>query len=142
MINPEQLKTAIQTLLVAHEKLRAAEELFKARCYNDSISRSYYAAFHMVSMLLYLDGKTFSRHNQVLGNFNKDYIATGLLTKELSKMLGNLFDERQSADYDVFVSADMEEAKQGLMDATYILEEIKNFTEQRFDISLNRTDLP
>lgn len=140
MINSLQLKTAHQTILVAQEKLRAAEELFKACCYNDSISRSYYAAFHMVSLLLFLDGKTFSRHNQVIGNFNKDYIATGLLTKELSKILGNLFDERQSADYDVFVSAEKDEAKQGLKDATFFLEEIRRFIELRFHISLNQTD--
>jgi len=132
MIDETKKQTCIKMVAMAREKLRAVEELFKAGCYDDSLSRSYYGAFHIVSMLLFLENKTFSRHGQVIGAFNHDYIASGLLPKELSKALGSLFDDRQTADYDIFQHANLEEARLGLENAWSIYIMIMEFANEQF----------
>ena len=114
--------TCREMIATAREKLRAAEELTRAGFFNDSLSRAYYAAFHAVSMLLFLKGLSFSKHGQVLGAFNKEFVATGILPSALGKAIGNLFDERQSADYDVFQEASNDDASSGIADARAIIE--------------------
>lgn len=134
-MDDSQEKTCQLMISMAKEKLHAADELVKAGCYNDALSRCYYGAFHAVSMILYLKGQTYSRHGQVLGAFNRDFIASGLLPKELGKALGSLFDSRQSADYDVFQHATQDEAKLCLQEARSIVEAILEYARATFGFS-------
>ena len=120
----------------AREKLEAAKNLRAAGYYNDSLSRAYYASFHTVSMLLFLYDQAYSRHGQLIGAFYRDFIATGKLPKELGKALGRLYDKRQTADYDVFDRASLEDADQGTMDAEEIIAAIKSLLENELSITL------
>lgn len=114
----------------AQEKLDVARSLHAAGYYNDSLSRAYYAAFHAVSLLLFAHGKSFSRHGQLIGAFNRDFVASGLLPKDLGKALGRLYDQRQVADYDIFERAEGPEAFQGILDAEAIIAAVKVLVER------------
>ncbi len=84
-------------LAAAVEKLLSARSLHEQGHYNDALSRAYYAAFHAASLPFFIGGRSFSRHGQLIGAFNKEFIASGALPKELGKALSRLYDARQSS---------------------------------------------
>ena len=130
-------------IINARDMYRAALEKLESACllkasgkYNDSLSRSYYGAFHAITLLFMLEGQTFSRHSQLIGNFNKQFIATDIFPKELGKALGTLYDERQGADYDFFQHSEKHEAQEGIEKAELIVSTIKHYVENKFAINL------
>lgn len=132
-----RVRNARRMYATARKKVEAAKYLCDTGYYNDSASRAYYAAFHAVSMLLFLHDQAYSRHGQLIGAFNRDFIATGKLSKELGKALGRLYDTRQTADYDVFDRASAEEADQGITDAKEIIAAIKSLLEKELAIAFD-----
>ncbi len=126
-------------LAAAAEKLSSARSLHVQGHYNDALSRAYYAAFHAVSLLFFLDGRSFSRHGQLIGAFNKEFIAAGTLPKELGRALSRLYDARQSCDYDVFVKSDQVESEQGLSDAISIVASIVAYANENMGANLPST---
>ncbi len=131
-----QVRNARELYRAAVNKLESATLLKDAGKFNDSLSRSYYAAFHAVSLLFMMNGQSFSRHSQLIGNFNKQFIATNILPKELGKDLGTLYDERQGADYDFFWHSDETEAQDGIDSARSIIETVQEYIENTFGIEL------
>ncbi len=120
----------------AMEKLNVAKSLRDNGYSNDALSRSYYAAFHAVSLLMFLHGQSFSRHGQLIGAFNREFIATGRLPKELGKVIVRLFDQRQTADYDAFEHVSQEEADQSIRDSEMLITAIRTLLETEFLITL------
>jgi len=55
--------------------------------------------FYSVQALLVLNEKAFSKHGQVKGYFNKEYIKSGVFPKELGKLFNTVFEYRQKFDY-------------------------------------------
>lgn len=124
----------------ALEKLEVARSLQASSFYNDSLSRAYYAAFHAASLLLFAHGQSYSRHGQLIGAFNRDFVATGLLPKEFGKALGRLYDQRQIADYDIFERADAADAAQGIRDAQAIIDAVRSLVERSFNVQIINND--
>jgi len=133
---PNEKATALAMLAAAAEKLSSARILHGQGYYNDALSRAYYAAFHAVSLLFFLGGRSFSRHGQLIGAFNKEFIATRILPKELGKALNRLYDASQSGDYDIFVKSDQAESEQGLSDAATIVASIIVYANENMDAKL------
>ena len=63
----------------ADDSLKVAAHCLKEGLYKDSINRSYYAAFYAVKAVLALDTVDFKRHKDVMGYFNKEYVAKEVL---------------------------------------------------------------
>ena len=55
--------------------------------------------FYAVQALIILDDKSFSKHGQVKGYFNKEFIKTGLFPKGFGKTYNIVFEYRQKFDY-------------------------------------------
>jgi uncharacterized protein (UPF0332 family) len=72
------------------------------------VNRLYYACFYAVSGLLLQDGLSASKHTGVRSLFNRHYVRTGKVPKELAPIYNDLFERRQEGDYMDFV--DFEEA--------------------------------
>lgn len=47
--------------------------------------RAYYAIFHAISAIHVLDGNSYKRHKDAIGNFNKNYVKTGIFPKDYNK---------------------------------------------------------
>jgi uncharacterized protein (UPF0332 family) len=100
-MNPEHVK-----VLVAKRMQQAAECLEDGRYLLSAgrgartvVNRAYYAAFYAVLALLQTIGKTPRKHKGALALFDSEFIRTGILSKELSGALHELFDARQEDDY-------------------------------------------
>ena len=119
----------------AHEKQNAAHQLHTTGYYNDAVSRAYYAVFHLVSMTLFLDGKAYSSHGQLIGAFNKEIISTGLIPASVGKAVGRLFSLRQNADYDFFEKVNEQESKEALSDVEHVFKAITDYVTKTYGLS-------
>ena len=108
----------------ASERLRAERELLKLGLYIDSVTRAYYAAFSAVTLLHYLAGNSYSSHRQILGQFNKQIIHTGIFKKQMGMKLQDLLLKRQKADYDASARFSQDAAEDTLRRAEWICDEI------------------
>jgi uncharacterized protein (UPF0332 family) len=116
----------------ATERLRAARELLKLGLYADSVTRAYYAAFSAVTLLHYLAGNSYSSHRQVLGQFNKQYIHSGIFEKRIGVELQDLLLKRQKADYDASARFSDDGARDTLRSAEWICQEILTYCRKSY----------
>ncbi|MCX6151932.1 MAG: HEPN domain-containing protein [Ignavibacteriales bacterium] len=86
-------------LLMENNKLFAAQ------------NRIYYAIFYIVSALASKDGFSTSKHHQLLGWFNKNYIKTGKLSQEIGEIYKNQFVYRTDSDYNDFIKLKIEDVQ-------------------------------
>jgi len=100
-MNPEHVRVLVaRRMQQATEALEDGRYLLAAgRGTRTAVNRAYYAAFYAMLALLQVIGKTPRRHRGVLTLFDTECIRTGLLPKELSAALHQLFDARQEDDY-------------------------------------------
>ena len=117
-----RLNTAEETLVVAQECLGNNH-------YKDAINRSYYAAFYAARAVLAIEGVDFKRHKDVVAHFNKEYVATGKVSRDLGRLLARLQQKREQSDYDDFFIASREEAEKQLKNAISIVAGIKQYLE-------------
>jgi len=94
----------IQTLITyrlerAEESLKAAELLLENDMLISSINRIYYSMFYSIQALVLLQNASFSKHSQVKGYFNREFIKTGIFPKQFGKMYNKAFEYRQKFDY-------------------------------------------
>jgi len=83
----------------ANESIKAAELMLENEMYIPAMNRIYYSMFYAVQALLILKESAFSKHGQVKGFFNKEFIKTGVFPKEFGKLFNTVFEYRQKFDY-------------------------------------------
>jgi len=86
----------------AFESAETAELLISFEKSAAAVNRIYYAAFYsLLALGLKYNFKT-SKHLQLIGWFNKTFIATGRIDKEFGRILRDCYNYRISADYDSY----------------------------------------
>lgn len=115
----------------AKDSLKVAEHCLKEGLYKDSINRSYYAAFYAIKAVLALGTIDFKRHKDVVAYFNKEYVASGIFSRELGRKLGMLKQLREKSDYDDFYIASKEQAQEQFNTAKYTIETIEQYLTEK-----------
>jgi len=87
----------------AYDSLEDARILAKAARWNTCVNRLYYACFYAVSALLIQQGLSSSKHTGIRSLFNRHYVKTGKVTKEMAQIYNDLFERRQESDYLDFI---------------------------------------
>lgn len=108
----------------AEESLTAARLLFDNSLARPSVNRAYYAMFYAVLALLAARKEETSKHSGAISLFDKEFVKTGIFTKEFSRWLHDAFDLRQRVDYAPQVHVSMEEARQTLEQASAFVGEV------------------
>ena len=114
----------------ADDSLKVAEHCLKEGWYKDSINRSYYAAFYAVKAVLALSTVDFKRHKDVMGYFNKEYVAKEIFPREIGRKLGALQKVREKSDYDDFYIASREKAEEQFQTAAFVIAEVKEYLKK------------
>lgn len=78
---------------------RAAEACLALGLADDSVSRAYYAAYHMVQALLLTEGLQAKTHAGLHDQFYLHFIRTGRAPTHLAKLFAGLQKFREQADY-------------------------------------------
>lgn len=110
--------------------LEIAKLCMKEKHYRDSINRCYYAAFYAIKAVLALEQIDFKRHKDVVGYFNKAYVATDIFPKDIGKKLGKLKTKREESDYDDFYIVSLEEAQKQMNATEYIVNNVIDYLKK------------
>ena len=108
------------------EKLGSAKILLENSKSKDAISRSYYAMFTAARALLATKHLDTSKHTGVVSLFNQHFVKTGIVTKDLGRMLMKGRDLRQDGDYKDFIETSVEEAQDQYNNAEKFIEQIED----------------
>lgn len=120
-------------LRVSKEDLQAAKLLFNTGNYRAANNRAYYAIFHSIIAVHALDGNTYKRHKDALGNFNKNYIKTEIFPKEYSSKIANAEYIRKSSDYDYQYIASKSVTSDLISTAEELTELIEDYCSDRIN---------
>lgn len=110
--------------------LRSAEVLLKDGDYDSCVSRSYYAMFFMTEATLLTKGLKASSHKGVIILFGEHFIKTGILRKELGRILNDSYDSRQIGDYASGFKITKEEAESRLEKARNFVTEVEQHLKE------------
>ena len=86
----------------AKSDLKSAKILFAAEEYKAANNRAYYAIFHSLNAVHALSGAAYKRHKDAIGNFNKEYVKSGIFPREIGRKIGEAEEIRHASDYDDF----------------------------------------
>ena len=122
---------ALYRIETAKSDLKSAKILFDASELRGANNRAYYAIYHAVSAIHALDKKSYKRHKDALGNFNKDYIRTEIFPKAIGRKIASAEEIRHASDYDDFYIATKEEAREQIVVAEEVITIIETYCHQR-----------
>lgn len=83
--------------------------------------------FYAVLALAVFKDEILSKHTHAISFFDKEFVKTRILPKELSRALHYLFDERQSSDYGEITEIDFAEAQSALSSAQEFVRVIETY---------------
>jgi uncharacterized protein (UPF0332 family) len=103
MIEKEQRQELIRYRIEqAKETAKEADLMLQNNLLRGAVNRIYYAMFYMLLALALKYEFTTSKHGQLIGWFNKNFIKNEVFDKEYGKILREAFDFRQQGDYGIF----------------------------------------
>ncbi len=116
--------------LVEHRLNQASDtlELAKFLIANDkliiAVNRIYYGMYNALTALALKKGFETSKHSQLIGWFNREFIMPGTSDPKYGKILRNAFQNRTKGDYDAFISFSTPEVEIMLSEMSEFLSEV------------------
>jgi uncharacterized protein (UPF0332 family) len=126
----------VQALIIyrmekSKEAIKAAEIMLQNNMLTFGMNRIYYSMFYAVQSLLASDGVTFSKHGQVKGYFNREWIKSGKFPKRLGQLYNKAFEYRQKFDYVDFSTPDHDMVSEYIENAKEFYQAIDIFLKKR-----------
>ena len=107
---------------------RAASACLRHHCYADAVSRAYYAVFHAAkAALAFQDGTSSGTHGGVRQQFGLKLVRSGLLEGNWGSEIGQIYDLRVRADYNVVAEFSAVYAREVCQRAARFLERILRY---------------
>ncbi|MEW5868520.1 MAG: HEPN domain-containing protein [Chloroflexota bacterium] len=132
-MNDASLEALIEYRLhQAGETLQEADGLYQMSLWRGAINRSYYAMFYAILALTVLRQQAISKHSGVIAFFDREFVRTGIFSKELSRSLHRTFESRQNNDYGEIFTVNDEEAKQSIESAHTFVGAVENYIRSTF----------
>ena len=119
--------------LVRYRMARASEVLAEVhvhvehRFWNTAVNRLYYACYYAVSALPLSKGISATTHSGVRQMFGLHFIKEELIPKDLGKFYSDIFDMRQTGDYEDYLDfteedvLDLQEPAQRLIETISVI---------------------
>ena len=120
--NSELIQYRIQQ---AKETLLEIELLSKNRLYKIAVNRIYYGMFYMLLALALKHNFKTSKHQQLIGWFNRNFIKTGVIDMTFGKIINDAFENRSDSDYGVFVEFSEKDVATMLKDMQLFIKELE-----------------
>jgi uncharacterized protein (UPF0332 family) len=114
----------------AKYKIKTANIDFENGQYDDAVSRSYYAVYHAMTAALLSKGLVYSSHARTIGAFNLEFIKLGIFPKKFTRIIHDLFEDRQTGDYDVDITFERIVAETNIKNAKRILSTIIKYLRE------------
>jgi len=115
----------------AYETLDHVKQLVDLNMLAFAMNRIYYAGFYIVNALMVIDNKKFTKHKQVIGYFNKEYLKTNIINRGIGKILNDSFERRTALDYHDYTTVTNSEVKEYLAEMKKFVSEVDNLIEEK-----------
>ena len=123
MTSPDKSELIRYRIQQTKETLSEIEILIKNKLYKIAVSRIYYGMFYMLlALALKYDFKT-SKHQQLIGWFNRNFIKTGKIDVTFGKIINDAFENRSDSDYGINIDFSKK-------DVATMLEDLKSFIKE------------
>ncbi len=93
--------------------------------WSTSVNRLYYACYYAVTALLVNQQIAAQTHSGVRHMFGLHFIKTNLIDREIGKFYTDIFDKRQTGDYDDYVTFSRDEVVSLIEPAKKLISEIE-----------------
>lgn len=111
----------------ADEAINDVQLLIDNNRFRSAINRIYYGMFYSLLALAIANKYETSKHAQIIGWFNKNFIHEGKFEERFGKIINKAFNKRTKSDYDTFVVIDKETILEMFGEMKEFIMEIKNF---------------
>ncbi len=111
----------------AIDDLETSKIMLSNNKFSQSVNRSYYAMFHAIRSLLTLHEFDSQKHSGIISYFNRNFIKSGKIEVEYSKMLTSAFKIRTDSDYKDFYILTRDDAKKQFENAGKLINRIQEY---------------
>jgi len=126
MINEKDRDSLIEyRLQQAYDTVELAKFLLLSEKYVIAVNRIYYGMYYALTALALENRFETSKHTQLIGWFNKEYISSRRIEAKFGKTLRNAFQNRTKGDYDAFIDFSKVEVETMLDEMMLFIDEIK-----------------
>jgi len=90
-----------------------------------AVNRIYYGMFYLLLALSLKHGFKTSKHQQLIGWFNKEFIKTGIIDNKYGRIIHQAFEDRCDGDYGIFVEFSKDEVSHKFKDMKDFVQSIQ-----------------
>lgn len=131
MINESDRNSLVKYwILQAKDTIELAKFLIDSNQLTVAVNRIYYGLYYSITALAIKKQFETSKHAQLIGWFNKEYIATDILDRRFGKILRNAYQNRTKGDYDAFVTFEKDEVVDMYYEMIDFIKEIEKLIEK------------
>jgi uncharacterized protein (UPF0332 family) len=130
MISPDDKNALVALRIEQAEKCISDVEFCMAEGKLElAINRIYYGMFYAMLALGLLKDYKSSKHHQMIGWFNKNFVHTGIFPKDFSRLVKDAFDARIISDYDISEPIALVDLEALLLNMNLFISTIKTWIE-------------
>jgi len=107
-----------------------ARILLENNLFRGAVNRMYYSMFYMLQALSLKHQFESSKHAQLIGWFNKNFIHTGLIEIKFSKIITRAYNLRTKGDYATVFVPEKEEILKMYEDMEEFIQRVKTILEK------------
>jgi uncharacterized protein (UPF0332 family) len=111
----------------ARNTISEVNTLIEANLLNIAVNRIYYGMFYCLTALALKFEFNSSKHSQLIGWFNKNFIKVGLIDIRYGKMLRDAFKNRSEGDYVPFIEFELNDVIDMQNDMKEFIKELESF---------------
>jgi len=110
----------------AKETLAEIEVLLQNRLYKIAVNRIYYGMFYMLLALALKHDFRTSKHQQLIGWFNRNFIKTEKIDVSFGKIINDAFENRSDSDYGIFIEFSEKDVVTMIEDLSLFIKELES----------------
>lgn len=127
----DRIKLIKYRLEQADETIQDVQLLIENNRLRSAVNRIYYGMFYALLALGLANQFETSKHAQLIGWFNKNFINEGLIDSKYGKIINKAFNRRTKGDYDTYVEFDTETVVEMYGEMQDFISEIKIYLKIR-----------
>ena len=118
----------------AKEAIEEVDILIKSKKFNAAVTRMYYGVFYVTNALILIDNFSTSKHSQIIGYFNKNYIKEKVIDPKIGKFLNRAYELRTRSDYGEFIEYSESEINSYFKEMKDFIYNVENIINKKLEI--------
>ncbi|MCL4550289.1 MAG: HEPN domain-containing protein [Bacteroidetes bacterium] len=127
--NESRIELIKYRLQQAEEAVSDVELLIGNNRFRSAVNRIYYGMFYSLLAVGLANQFESSKHAQLIGWFNKNFIYAKKVDERFGKMINKAYNRRTKSDYDTYINFDKEEIEEMFAEMKEFITEIKRLLD-------------